>query len=157
VTTKPVPLSRPITVGKLTVTALTLDIDFKVGWLRGAPTTPTWFIGVVRSLFANIDFDAAEEADAAAVKVDQEAIDKMLANLPVPSGEEISAMIPWMLHVAEKATGQPPEVIDQLGPVDLVMIVMQLLPGMMALANFQKTSPNGAATSQGSSTGAPQT
>jgi hypothetical protein len=163
-TTKSFPLSHPVTVGKLTVSALNLDTRFQVGWLREAPKTPTWFIGVVRSLFAGIELGAAAAGDgeaagddaAKAAAAGKEAIARMLANLPVPSGDEISEMIPWMLHVAEKATDQPPAVIDQLGPGDLLAIVMQLMPSMMAVANFPKTSALGVAISPGSSDGAPQ-
>lgn len=153
--TKPFPLSRPIVVDKLTVTSLNIDPDFKVGWLRAAPKTPTWFIGIVRSLFAGVDLDAAQDGEAEQAKI-AAAIEKMLANFPVPSGEEVSEMIPWLLHIAEKATGQPADVVDQLNPGDLLAIVMKLVPGMIALANFQKTSGNGAGISPGSSTGALQ-
>jgi hypothetical protein len=152
VTTKSFPLSRPIQIGPLTVTSLNLDTFFQVGWLRGAPKTPVWFIGIVKSLFAGIDLAAPEarEATEAAVK-------NMLANFPAPSGEEVDEVIPWLLHIAERALGQPSAVVDQLGLGDMLNIVMQLLPGMLAIANFQTTSANGAAISPGSLDGAPRT
>ena len=150
---RPLKLARPITVDKLEVSSLRVDTAFKVGWLRGAPTTPTWFIGVVRSLVASVDLDE----ESGEVTMDKAAIEKILAAFPWPSGEEVTEMIPWLLHIAEKATGQPPAVVDQLGLGDLVAIVMLLVPGMMAIGNFQKTSAPGAAISPGSSDGALQT
>lgn len=149
-TAKAVPLARPITIDKVQATSLLVDPDFKIGWLRGAPTTPVWFIGIVKGLLSGLDLASgvpAADIDPAA----------MLAKVPVPSGEEVSEMIPWLLHIAEKATGQPPSVVDQLAPSDLFAILLQLIPGMIALANFPRTSVTGAVTSPGSSAGRPAT
>lgn len=147
---KPVTLSRPITIGNVQATSLLVDPDFKIGWLRGAPTTPTWFIGLVKGALSGIDLDNIE-----ATKTVDPA--QLTANIPTPSGEEVSEMVPWLLHIAEKATDQPPSVVDQLSLADMLAILMVLLPGMVSLVNFQPTSGNGAVTSPGSSAGQPAT
>lgn len=147
---KAVKLVRPITVGKLEVASLQIDPNFKIGWLRGAPTTPVWFIGIVKGLLSGIDL----ESGASAADIDPA---EMLAKVPVPTGEEVSEMIPWLLHIVEKATEQPASVVDQLALPDLFAMVLQLIPGMIALANFPLTPATGAVTSPGSSAGQPAT
>jgi hypothetical protein len=143
---KSVKLSAPITIGTIEAASLTIDPRFRIGWLRNAPTTPVWFVGVVKGAFAGVDFENLDKSKDIAPAA-------MLANIPAPSGEELSEMIPWLLHIAEKATGQPADVIDQLGPADLLKMLMALLPGMVSLANFQTTSGSGAATLPGSLAG----
>jgi hypothetical protein len=147
-------LSKPIKVGNdktgfMTVSALTIDPDFKAGWLRGAPTTPTWLIAVVRSLLSEIPAGTTDPT-----KLDDKAL---FAKVPSPSGEEMSQMVPWLLHMAAKASGQSDDVIDQLSLVDLFALLLRLLPGMGALPNFQMTPASGSGTSPGSSIGAPAT
>ncbi|MBX9944952.1 MAG: hypothetical protein K2Y40_12790 [Reyranella sp.] len=139
------PLSRPIKVGNVEVSALVLDPEFRVGWLRGAPKTPGWLIAVLRSVLS--DLEAGQEAAGADPS-------KLLAAVPMPSGEEVSEMIPWLLHMAGKASGQPDAVIDQLALPDLLQILMKLMPGMGALPHFPATPASGSATSPGSSGGA---
>lgn len=146
---KSITLAAPIKVGDVEVSALTIDPTFRIGWLRKAPDTPVWFIGVVKGLFTGMDFDNPEKSK----DVDTTAL---LKSIPEPSGEEVSQMIPWLLHIVEQATAQPPAVVDQLAPGDLLKILMGLLPGMIGIANFQRTSGSGVATSPGSSDGAPQ-
>jgi hypothetical protein len=146
---KSVALGTPVTIGELEVSALKVTVPFRNGFLRGAPPTPQWFISTVQRLFAAgaaIDQAKIEEIDDA----------DLLKDVDVwPQGSDIDAMIPWLLHIAEKATGQPADVIDQLAIDDMVKIIMLQLPGMMKIVNFQKTSANGALTSQGSLDGAP--
>ncbi len=80
-------LVRPIKVGSATVSALALDAGFRVGWLRGAPKTPTWLIAVVRSLLASLPEDMTE----ADIRGDNKAL---FANFPSPSAEELDEVIP---------------------------------------------------------------
>ena len=100
---------------------------------------------------SDIDFDNLDKGKATSA----EDIEKMLENIPTPSGAEASEMIPWLLHIVEKATNQPAAVIDQLAIADLMRILGALLPGMVGLANFQRTSGSGGVTSPGSSGGPP--
>lgn len=144
--TEQVPLSSPITIGTTQVSALTVDKQFRVGWLRGAPKTPSWPIAVIKSVLSGLPEDLdTSKLDAAALLKGVE--------IPQPSGEEVSEMIPWLLHVAAKATGQPDAVIDQLSPKDLLLILVKLMPGMGALQLFTATPGSGSATSPGSSAG----
>lgn len=143
---KQVTLTVPVTIGSAQVSALSIDSTLRVGWLRGAPKTPGWLIAVVKSVLADIPAEASGEGFDATKLLEK-------LNIPVPSGEEVSEMIPWLLHMASKATGQPNEVIDQLSPVDLLQILVKLMPGMAALPNFTATPASGSATSPGSSAG----
>lgn len=144
---KHVILTVPVTIGNAQVSALSVDGTFRVGWLRGAPKTPGWLIAAVKSVLADIPSEASSEGFDASKLLET-------VNIPVPSGEEVSDMIPWLLHIAGKATGQANEVIDQLSPVDLLQILMKLMPGAVALPNFTATPASGSATSPGSSDGA---
>lgn len=144
--TDQVTLSAPITIGTTQVSALTVDKAFRVGWLRGAPKTPGWPIAVIKAVLSGLpdDLDATKISPAELLKG---------VEIPQPSGEEVSEMIPWLLHVAAKATGQPDAVIDQLSPKDLLMILLKLMPGMGALQLFTGTPGSGSETSPGSSGG----
>jgi hypothetical protein len=145
-----VPLSSPIAIGNVEATSLLIEPAFRVGWLRGAPPAPDWLLAAIRALLSGLEGVTAPDIE----KLDTE---KLFANVPTPEGQDLDKMIPWFLHIAEKASNQPAIVIDQLGIADLVKIVMVLIPGMATLPNFRVTSESGAGTSQGSSTGGPQT
>ena len=145
-----VPLALPVTIGEAEATALYIETNFRVGWLRGAPPAPDWLLGSIRALLSQLEGVTAETLDQLDVK-------KVFAAVPTPTGEDLDKMIPWFLHVAEKASKQPTAVVDQLGVPDLMKIVMTLIPGMALLPNFQKISGSGEGTLPGSSTGAPNT
>ena len=149
---KSVTLATPVTIDGREVISLQVVVPFRTGFLRGAPATPAWFITTVKALMSKA---AAIEPpkDGEAPVIDDAAL---LADLDIwPQGGDIDAMAPWLMHVAEKATGEAPATIDQLTLGDLLKIIMLQLPGMMQLANFRMTSPTGAGTSQGSLAGAP--
>jgi hypothetical protein len=148
---KAVELGEPVVLGTAIATSLMVEPRFRVGWLRDAPETPQFFIGAVKGVIASL----VENEKKLAGMTNEQAFSELAKYFPTPTGAEISAMVPWLLHVAAKATGQPADVIDQLGPVDLVKIVWAVLPSMGALANFQQTPAPGAGTSPASSDGPP--
>lgn len=145
-----VPLSMPVTIGSVEATSLLIEPTFRVGWLRGAPPAPDWLLASIRALLSKLEGVTAATLDTLDTK-------EVFASIPTPGGEDLDKMIPWFLHVAEKASEQPAAVIDQLGVPDLLKIVMTLIPGMALLPNFRGISGSGAGTSPGSSTGAPLT
>jgi hypothetical protein len=151
---KQLTLGTPITIGDLEVSALPYTAPFRTGFLRGGPKTPQWFIDTVKAVMAKL---TEQEAAAKAAGKDAPELDdeKLLEGLDIwPKGEDIDQLVPWLMHIAEKATKQPADVVDQLDLADLLKLIWQLLPGMMSLANFRKTSGSGAGTSPGSGTGA---
>lgn len=151
-----VPLGTPIDVGQVQASALTIEEKFRTGWLRSAPATPDWLMAAIRSVVAGLGEVTSEEGAAPDPAAAIEAGHKALADIPKPEGKDLDAMIPWILHVVAKATDQPADIIDQLTVPDLLVLFMKLLPGMGALPNFRGSPDAGAATSRGSSTGAPQ-
>lgn len=164
-----VTLNTPITIGTREVSGLAVTTPFRTGFLRGAPKTPQWFIDAARKLMARMQEimgarDAALDKDGADMSADRVvpapslSDDELMEGLDVwPRAEDIDELVPWLAHIAEKATGETREVVDQLDLGDLLKIIFTQLQGMMSLVNFRTTSAAGAVTSPGSSTGRPAT
>lgn len=142
---KSVKLSRPVTIGEVRASEILVSTEAEFGWLLDAPATPDWFVGVVKGLMAALPDDPA-----AASKLEAK---DLLKELPWPTGSEVSAVFPWMAHMVGAATGQPKEVVRQMGVADVFKIFVELIPSLMSAASFLPTSVPGAGTSPGSSAG----